>query len=48
MKKIQEKKWYDCPKCGKKLLKYDDEKVKSAQVYIKCKNCKEEVEIKIN
>ena len=42
------KTWFDCPKCRKHLVKYDELKAKSAQVYIKCKNCKEEVEIKIN
>lgn len=39
--------WYRCPRCGKKLLKYDEIKGKSKDVYIKCKNCKNEVEIKI-
>lgn len=42
MKQI--KKWYYCPSCGQKLLKYDKE-AKSKKLYIKCKNCKKEIEI---
>lgn len=41
-------KWYKCPRCGKKLLKYDEEKGKSKEVYLKCKQCKKIVEIKID
>jgi len=44
----QIKKWYYCPECGQKLLKYDDKEGKSRKVYIKCKKCRKEVEIKIN
>lgn len=40
-------KWYKCPKCGKKLLQYDETKGISKAVYIKCKNCRRVVEIKI-
>lgn len=39
--------WFRCPNCGQKLLKYDEIKGLSKAVYIKCKNCKKEVEIKI-
>lgn len=45
MKQI--KKWYHCPNCGQKLLKYDDKEAKSRKLYIKCKKCKEEIEIMI-
>jgi transcription elongation factor Elf1 len=44
----EEKKWYVCPHCGKNLLKYNPQMAKSERVYLKCKNCKEEVEIKID
>lgn len=40
------KKWFYCPKCGQKLLKYKD-KAESKKVYIKCKSCKNEIEIVI-
>jgi len=39
--------WYHCTKCGQKLLKYSDA-AKSEGVYIKCKRCKQEVEVKLN
>ena len=41
------KTWYLCPNCGKKILKYDEIKAKSEKLYIKCKQCKKEIEIKI-
>lgn len=43
------KNWFYCPKCGQKLLKYEDGAV-CAGVFIKCKgkNCGQEIEIKIN
>lgn len=40
--------WYRCPKCNKKLLQYDYVKGKSEGLYIKCKSCKQIIEIKIN
>lgn len=40
----QIKEWYYCPSCGQKLLKYAKE-AKSKKLYIKCKNCKKEIEI---
>lgn len=42
------KKWYLCPHCGKKILRYDEIKAKSNNIYIKCKQCKKEIEIKID
>ena len=36
--------WYNCPVCGQKLLKINPEK-KIEGVYIKCKRCRQEVEI---
>lgn len=41
------KKWYHCPKCGQKLIKYYGKEAKSKKVYIKCKKCNEEIEINI-
>jgi len=39
------KEWFVCPICGQKLLMID--KTKNIEgVYIKCKKCKQEVEIK--
>lgn len=38
--------WYDCPKCGQHLLIYDDT-AKCNGIYVKCKKCGKEVEIKI-
>lgn len=50
MKKLSkpplERKWYQCPKCGTKLLIYDNA-AQSRGIYIKCKNCKNEIEVKI-
>jgi len=40
------KDWYICPHCGKKILLYELG-AKSEKVYIKCKNCKREIEIKL-
>ena len=39
--------WYRCPNCNQKLLKYDEMKGKSQKLFIKCKQCKKEIEIKI-
>lgn len=41
------KKWYRCPHCKQKILKYDEIEGKSKKVYIKCKSCKKEIEINI-
>nr|DAF80996.1 MAG TPA: zinc-ribbon domain protein [Caudoviricetes sp.] len=40
------RKWYRCPVCGCKLLIYDNTTV-CTNVFIKCRTCKKEVEIKI-
>lgn len=40
------KTWYICPHCGKRILLYGSG-AKSAELYIKCKNCKREIEIKL-
>lgn len=44
MKKI--KKWYKCPNCGKKIIKYNEDAC-SKGIFFLCKNCKKEIEIKI-
>lgn len=41
-----ERKWYDCEECGQHLLIYDDT-AKCKGVYIKCKRCEKENEIRI-
>lgn len=41
-----ERKWYCCRHCGQKLLIYDD-MAKCRGVYVKCKSCGREVEVKI-
>lgn len=41
-----ERKWYECPNCGKSLLIYDNTAVCSG-VYMRCKKCGKEIEIKI-
>jgi len=39
--------WYRCSNCNQKLLKYDEIKGKSQKLFIRCKQCKKEIEIKI-
>lgn len=39
------KEWFVCPICGFKLLMVDNTK-KIEGVYLKCKKCKNEIEIK--
>lgn len=39
-------KWYKCPVCGQKILKIS-KLAQSKGLYIKCKKCKNEIEIKI-
>ena len=41
-----ERKWYSCPHCGAPLLIYDNT-AQSNNVFLKCKKCGNEVEIKI-
>ena len=40
-------KWYKCPFCNKKLIKFNED-AKCKGVFLLCKKCKKEVEIKIN
>lgn len=41
------KKWFLCPYCEKKLIKYEKD-AKSKGVFLLCKKCGKEIEIKIN
>ena len=41
------KEWYLCPICGKKLVKFEKNAV-SKKVFLICKKCGKEVEIKID
>lgn len=41
---MSEKKWFHCPVCGQKLAKTNEQA--SGGVFIKCKKCKQDVEIK--
>lgn len=41
-----ERKWYRCPVCGTKLLIYDNTAKIDGGIFIKCKCCKNEIEIK--
>lgn len=41
------KKWYLCPQCKKKLIKYNEGAI-SKGVFLLCKKCGKEVEIKLN
>ena len=41
------KKWYICPYCSKKLIKYEKD-AKSKGVFLLCKKCGKEVETKID
>ncbi len=40
------KKWYICPYCKKKLIKYE-KNAESKGIFLLCKNCRKEIEIKI-
>lgn len=40
------RKWYTCPHCGKNAVLYDNT-AKCTGLYMKCKECKIEFEIKI-
>lgn len=39
--------WYLCPNCGKKIIKYNRDAI-SKGVFLMCKKCGKEVEIKID
>lgn len=41
------KKWFICPYCEKKLVKYEKDAI-SKSVFLLCKKCGKEIEIKIN
>lgn len=41
-----EKKWYHCPKCGQRILIYQNTAV-CAGIFIKCKKCGNNIEVKI-
>ncbi len=41
------KKWFICPYCKKKLIKYNEDAY-SKGIFFLCKKCKKEIEIKIN
>lgn len=41
------KKWFLCPYCEKKLIKYEKD-AKSKGVFLLCKKCGKEIEIEIN
>jgi predicted RNA-binding Zn-ribbon protein involved in translation (DUF1610 family) len=41
-----ERKWYRCPECGKKLVIYDNTAACQG-VFLKCRECDKEVEIRI-
>lgn len=41
-----ERKWFSCPYCGKNLVIVDNT-ARCNGIYVKCKKCKREVEIRI-
>lgn len=41
------KRWYKCPFCGKNLIKFVKD-ANSKGIFLLCKNCGKEIEIKIN
>lgn len=41
-----ERKWYKCKNCGQNLLIYDDT-AKCHGVFVRCKKCGKEIEIRI-
>lgn len=45
--KMTMKEWYRCPFCNKKLLKYEKD-AQSKGVFLLCKNCGKQIEIRIN
>ena len=40
-------KWYKCPYCNKKMLKYKKDAIAQG-VFLLCKKCGKEIEIRIN
>lgn len=41
-------KWFCCPNCKQKLVKYEPTTASCRSVFIKCKKCKSIVEIKFD
>lgn len=41
-----ERRWYYCPHCGQKIMVYDDT-ARCNGIYIACKKCRREIEVKI-
>lgn len=39
--------WFSCPLCGQKICQFS-KGAKAYELYIKCKKCHNEVEVKIN
>ncbi len=46
MKLPVKKEWFKCPVCGKKLVLYDNA-ANCKGVFIYCKKCRKDIEIKI-
>mgnify|MGYP001778110817 CR=1 FL=1 len=44
---LDNKKWFLCPYCNKKLVKYEKDAI-SKGVFLLCKKCGKEIEIRIN
>ncbi|MBS4980056.1 MAG: hypothetical protein KHZ72_01605 [Lachnospiraceae bacterium] len=38
--------WFQCPFCGTKLAIYDNTALLSGGIFVKCKTCKKEIELK--
>jgi transcription elongation factor Elf1 len=45
--KTNERRWFTCPICGQKICQFSDEAI-AMELYIKCKKCGNEIEIRIN
>lgn len=39
--------WFECPICGQKICQFTDAAL-SFELFIKCKKCKNEIEIRVN
>jgi transcription elongation factor Elf1 len=44
--KTNKRSWFSCPKCGQKICQFSSG-AKVHELYIKCKKCHNEVEVKI-
>lgn len=42
-----ERYWFTCPVCGQKICQFTEDAM-SMKLYIKCKKCHNEIELKIN